>query len=65
VAQSSQAVFSIIPMQDILGLGNEARMNTPSQVSGNWAWRYLKAALSPELAKKLADLAYVTDRQPR
>jgi 4-alpha-glucanotransferase len=65
VAQSSQAVFSIIPMQDVLGLGNEARMNTPSQVSGNWAWRYLKAALSPELAKKLADLAYVTDRQPR
>jgi 4-alpha-glucanotransferase len=39
LAWSSVAVFSIAQMQDILGLGREARMNTPGTVSGNWQWR--------------------------
>src|SRR6185436_12386899 len=39
-AAASKATFSIVPMQDILRLGNEARMNVPSQAAGNWGWRY-------------------------
>ena len=37
---SSVADTAIIPLQDVLGLGSEARMNTPNTMSGNWRWRY-------------------------
>ncbi len=40
LALSSVADFAIVPMQDVLGQSSEARMNTPGQASGNWAWRY-------------------------
>lgn len=36
----SVAVLAIVPMQDLLGLGTEARMNTPGKIEGNWAWRF-------------------------
>jgi 4-alpha-glucanotransferase len=55
----------VIPLQDILGLGSEARMNTPSQNGGNWRWRLQPGALTQELAAKLARLAEVTDRLPQ
>ena len=58
----SVANFAIVPMQDILHLGSEARMNTPSAGEGNWTWRYNHNALDPELARKLAKLMEVTDR---
>jgi 4-alpha-glucanotransferase len=64
-AQSSVASLSITPLQDVLGLGSEARMNTPSVYGGNWKWRYLPAQLNPELSGKLAHLAEVTDRLPQ
>jgi 4-alpha-glucanotransferase len=64
LAQSSQAAFSIVPLQDVLGLGSEARLNTPSTHTGNYHWRYRAGALKPELAAKLAALAEVTDRTP-
>ena len=64
LAQSSPAAFSIVPLQDVLGLGSEARLNTPSTHTGNYHWRYASGALKPELAKKLATLAEVTDRLP-
>lgn len=64
LAQSSQAAFSIVPLQDVLSLGSEARLNTPSTHSGNYHWRYQAGALKPELAIKLAALAEVTDRVP-
>lgn len=63
-AQSSAAGLSIIPMQDVLGLGSEARMNTPSLHGGNWKWRLTPGQPSPELAARLALLAEVTDRLP-
>jgi 4-alpha-glucanotransferase len=63
-AQVSPASLCIIPLQDVLGLGSEARMNTPSLHGGNWKWRYAPAALTAELAGKLAHLAEVTDRLP-
>ena len=64
-AQSSPANLSIIPLQDVLGLGSEARMNTPSLHGGNWRWRFDEGRLTSELAAKLALLAEVTDRLPK
>jgi 4-alpha-glucanotransferase len=61
-ALTSVAVLAIVPVQDILGIGSEARMNVPSQTEGNWSWRLCAAALTPELAQKLAMLVECTDR---
>lgn len=63
-AQGSVANLSVIPVQDFLGLGSEARMNMPSERGGNWRWRLRAGALTPELAQKMAVLAEVTDRLP-
>jgi len=64
-AQSSAASLSIIPLQDVLGLGSEARMNTPSLNGGNWKWRFAQQQLTTELTSKLALLAELTDRLPK
>jgi 4-alpha-glucanotransferase len=61
-AATSVARLCLFPFQDILGLDSTARMNTPAQVDGNWAWRCPPGALRPELADKLAELMEVTDR---
>ncbi|MCK4822283.1 4-alpha-glucanotransferase, partial [bacterium] len=52
----SMANLVIIPMQDILGLGEEARINKPATKNGNWRWRLKKAQLKPYLAKRLMHL---------
>jgi 4-alpha-glucanotransferase len=52
-------------MQDILGLGSEARMNTPSLYGGNWRWRLHENQLSGDVASKMALLAEVSDRLPK
>jgi 4-alpha-glucanotransferase len=65
LAQSSVASLSVVPVQDVLGLGSEARLNTPSTHTGNYHWRYAMGALKPEMAEKLARLAEVTDRLPQ
>ena len=49
-------------MQDVLGLGNAARMNRPATLGGNWRWRVREEALSPALAARLARMAKITDR---
>jgi 4-alpha-glucanotransferase len=57
-ALSSKANTAIIPMQDLLCLGSEARMNIPNTIGGkNWGWRLEKRLLTPELAQKLAELS--------
>jgi 4-alpha-glucanotransferase len=57
-AFGSRADTAVIPLQDVLCLGSEARMNTPNTVGGkNWAWRLEEGLLTPELEKKLADLS--------
>ncbi len=61
-AAGSVADMCLFPMQDILELGSEARMNTPSQPDNNWAWRYPEGSLRPEYAAKLAALMEMTDR---
>jgi 4-alpha-glucanotransferase len=63
-AQCSAASLCIVPLQDVLGLGSEARMNTPSLNGGNWCWRFSQQQLQPELAAKLAHLAELSDRLP-
>jgi len=64
LAQSSPAGLSVVPLQDVLSLGSEARQNTPSTTVGNYHWRYQPGSLKHELAQKLAALADVTDRLP-
>ena len=56
VALESPARTAIIPMQDILGLGSEGRMNTPSVPEGNWEWRMGEGDLTPERAERLREL---------
>jgi 4-alpha-glucanotransferase len=53
-AQASVANLAILPVQDILGLGSEARMNQPATDTGNWTWRLPRGALTPDLAERLA-----------
>jgi 4-alpha-glucanotransferase len=61
-AARSVADVCIFPLQDILHLGSEARMNTPSAPEGNWTWRYGPGALHPDFAAKLSILMEMTDR---
>lgn len=64
-AQASVANFSVVPIQDVLGLGSEARLNTPSVKTGNYLWRCTPGALTHNLAERLSRLAEVTDRLPQ
>jgi 4-alpha-glucanotransferase len=62
----SVAAFAVVPMQDLLGLGSEARMNEPGTIGGNWAWRMQPEAASKSLARDLRQLAVLyarTDNQ--
>jgi len=64
-ALNSVADLALVPMQDVLGLASEARMNTPSMDGGNWKWRLTPGQLNPEVTAKLAQLAELTDRLPQ
>jgi 4-alpha-glucanotransferase len=55
-AISSVADTAIAPMQDILSLGSEARMNVPGKASGNWGWRFTASQFPEAAANRLADL---------
>jgi 4-alpha-glucanotransferase len=61
-AARSVANLCIFPLQDVLHLGSEARMNTPAAGAGNWTWRYKMDALHPDFANQLAALMAMTDR---
>ena len=50
------ADLAIVPMQDLLDLDDDARMNTPSTSAGNWQWRMADGALTDELAARLRHL---------
>ncbi|MEA5564038.1 MULTISPECIES: 4-alpha-glucanotransferase [unclassified Anabaena] len=65
LALSSIANQAIMPLQDILGLGTEARMNFPSTAEGNWQWRYQSAALRSELGDRLKNLTKLYGRAPQ
>ena len=54
---SSRARLAVVPAQDVLGLGSEARMNHPGRIGGNWQWRLEPGQLTPALARRLRPLA--------
>ena len=53
IAMRSRASLAIVPAQDVLGLGSEARMNRPGQLYGNWVWRLEPGQLGPDAAARL------------
>ncbi len=61
---ASVADTAIIPVQDVLGLGSDARMNVPGRASGNWRWRLTPDALTPAHAERLRLLADLYGRLP-
>ena len=61
-AWSSVANMAISPVQDFLGLGSEARINTPGVAAGNWQWRLKHGVLTDELADRIAKLTKVYSR---
>ncbi len=59
---ASVADWALVPLQDLLGLGSEARMNTPGTAEGNWGWRVASTTLCPDLAQQLATLTTIYAR---
>ena len=59
---SSVAVFALAPMQDLLELGNAARMNFPSHLGGNWVWRMSDQAMSAELQGRIKEMNWLYER---
>jgi 4-alpha-glucanotransferase len=62
LALMSPADTTIIPMQDILGLGSEARMNLPGRAEGNWCWRFVPDKLTKEIKARLKKLTALSGR---
>jgi 4-alpha-glucanotransferase len=62
LAFMSVAETSIVPMQDLLGLGAEARMNRPATTEGNWAWRLAPEQITRALTAKLAEMTVLYGR---
>ena len=60
----SIANMAIVPFQDLLGLGTDARMNFPGKPEGNWGWRYRSEALNREVGDRLKTMTYISGRAP-
>ncbi len=63
LALGSVANIAVVPLQDVMRLGDEARMNTPGRATGNWGWRYSSQQLADDLAEGLADLTSTYGRR--
>jgi 4-alpha-glucanotransferase len=61
-ALGSVGRLAVIPAQDVLALGSDARLNTPGTAVGNWSWRLPHGALTPELARHTLRLNQVFGR---
>ena len=64
LALGSVACMAIFPLQDVLGLGTQARMNLPGTLRGNWEWRFTKEMLIPSIQERLRELTRIYDRGP-
>lgn len=62
---ASVADTAIVPLQDVLGAGNEARMNLPNTTNGNWDWRFAAGELTDAHAQRLRNLTQIYGRLPR
>ncbi len=65
LAMASVADTAIVPVQDVLGLGTDARMNLPGSPEGNWAWRLRDGELGGEQADRLAELVETYGREEK
>ncbi|MBI5149534.1 MAG: 4-alpha-glucanotransferase [Candidatus Omnitrophica bacterium] len=65
LAMRSKADTAIVPMQDVLGLGQEARFNKPATTQGNWRWRLTREEITPRVTQRLRVLAQDSDRLSR
>jgi 4-alpha-glucanotransferase len=63
-AFTSAAELAIVPLQDAIGLGSEARMNVPGRDGGNWTWRVETSKVPGDLPQRLRDLATAAGRRP-
>ena len=59
LAFSSVANTAVVPLQDVLNLGTEARMNLPGSASGNWGWRLRPGQLTSQIRDRLKELAWL------
>lgn len=59
---ASVANTVLFPLQDVLGLGSQARMNTPAVPGGNWRWRFREEMLTPAIAERLKEMVCTYDR---
>ena len=64
LAYASVADMAVVPMQDLLGLGNEARMNFPGKVGGYWRWRFNWHMLHSNISDRLQELVEIYGRFP-
>jgi 4-alpha-glucanotransferase len=64
LAFSTRAVMAIAPMQDYLGLGSKARLNTPGTTLNNWRWRMRTADLQPDRVETIAEMVRDASREP-
>jgi 4-alpha-glucanotransferase len=58
----SVAALSVYPLQDVLSLGSECRMNLPGVLGGNWEWRFKQDQIDPFTIARLADLTEIYGR---
>jgi len=65
LAWSSKAGLAMVPLQDLLNLGVEGRMNLPGTARGNWRWRCTKEMLTPSVFDRLRDLTSASGRSPK
>jgi 4-alpha-glucanotransferase len=61
-AMASVADTVVVPMQDVLGLGSEARMNLPGREAGNWRFRFRWSQVTPEIISRLREMTRLYDR---
>ncbi|MCL4123406.1 UNVERIFIED_CONTAM: hypothetical protein GTU68_032794 [Idotea baltica] len=59
---ASPAKVAIVPLQDAIGLGGEARMNVPGLAEGNWSWRFARHLITPELSAQLKSMVQEAGR---
>jgi 4-alpha-glucanotransferase len=64
LAHASPARLAIVQMQDVLGLGSEARMNAPGRAAGSWRWQMERGAATPSLARRLREVTAAAGRLP-
>jgi 4-alpha-glucanotransferase len=64
LAFGSNASLAVAPMQDFLGLGSEARINTPGTTKDNWRWRMQEGQIDGRLAEQVAAMVHASSRAP-